>query len=176
MVVKSLRKGPFIIYGREGAGDFGEGATYFWQVAERGGHLFLARKNLKKPAKSIFRHMFLRDFGKGATYFWQVAERGGHLFLASRWEGGHLFLAASKNKISDAPPPMNNEPSLTTTTENQNHVMNKQKMWVWLRSRLKNTQNVTLRFIQVWNSYEIEIRVISYRILLNIVMETLVVK
>ena len=37
-------KGPFIIYGREGAGDFGEGATYFWQVAERGGHLFLASR------------------------------------------------------------------------------------------------------------------------------------
>ena len=34
--------------------NFGEVATYFWQVAER-----------------------------GATYFWQVTEGGGHLFLAA---------------------------------------------------------------------------------------------
>ena len=73
-----LGRGP-LIFGKSLKG----GATYFWQVAERGGHLFLARKNLKKPAKSIFLHIFLRDFGEGATYFWQVAERGGPLIFGS---------------------------------------------------------------------------------------------
>ena len=51
------------------------GTTFFWQVAE-GGHLFLARKILKKPAKPIF----LRISGKnktkvGNTYFWRPRKK-----------------------------------------------------------------------------------------------------
>ena len=50
--------------------DFGKGATYFWQVAERGGHLFLVRKKFEKAREIRFSTHFLRDFGEGATYFW----------------------------------------------------------------------------------------------------------
>ena len=56
-----------------------------------GGHLFLARKNLKKPAKPIFLHIFLRDFGEGATYFWQVTERGATYFWQVADGGGTYF-------------------------------------------------------------------------------------
>ena len=70
-------KGQFIIYGQVGARDFGEGATYFWQVAE-GGQLCLERKNLKKPAKPIF----LRVSGKNKTKkFFQKNFPGGALIF-----------------------------------------------------------------------------------------------
>ena len=94
--------------------DFGKGATYFWQVAERGGHLFLARKKIEKARETHFFTHFLRDFWEGATYFWQVAERGGHLFLASRWEGGPLIFGSFEKQNLRPPPPTNNEPSLIT--------------------------------------------------------------
>ena len=51
-------KGPFIIYGREGAGDFGERATFFWQVADGGGHLFLVRKKFEKACETYFSTRF----------------------------------------------------------------------------------------------------------------------
>ena len=57
-------------YLRVGGGDF-EGATYFWQVAE-GGHLFLARKIYKKPAKPQFLCIsgkFPPNFFYGGTFF-----------------------------------------------------------------------------------------------------------
>ena len=75
--------GPFIIYGREGAGDFGEGATYFWQVAERGGHLFLASRGEGGPL--IF----------GAKKFEKARETHFSTHFSTRfWGGGHLFLAS----------------------------------------------------------------------------------
>ena len=71
--------------------DFGEGATYFWQVTERGGALIFGAKKFEKARETHFSTHFLRDFGRGplifgkslrggATYFWQVAERGATYF------------------------------------------------------------------------------------------------
>ena len=50
-------KGQFIIYGRVGARDFGEGATYFWQVDE-GGPLNFGAKKIEKARETYFSTRF----------------------------------------------------------------------------------------------------------------------
>ena len=97
-----MSKGPFIIYGREGAGDFGEGATYFWQVAERGGPLifgkslrggatyFWREKILKSPRNPFFDTFSYAILGRGPLIFGK-SQRGGPLIFGMSLRGGATY-------------------------------------------------------------------------------------
>ena len=87
MIGVNFHKGPFIIYRREGAGDF-LGGHFFGGSRRWGGHLFLARKNLKKPAKPIFQGVS----GKNKT----------KKFFRKKFPGGALIFGGLEKK---SPPP-----------------------------------------------------------------------